>query len=122
MPPKISHHLLLCATSQKGSCCDPNEGIETWEKLKSLLQKLNLEDPTSSKGIVLRSKVDCLRICKEGPILLIWPDGIWYQRVSPTRIELIVKKHVLEGTPIKEWVIKETPMQLMTTLSGRESH
>ncbi len=108
----ISHHLLLCATSTKSLCCDSNQGVKSWEKLKNLLKELNLENPKRKQGIVLRSKVDCLRICKQGPILLVWPDGIWYKNVSPERLEKIIKSHILEGKPIKEWILKKTPLYL----------
>ncbi|KGG15556.1 Ferredoxin [Prochlorococcus sp. MIT 0602] len=63
----------------------------------------------------MRSKVDCLRICNSGPILLIWPEGIWYQNVSPSRIEVIIKSHIIEGIPIKEWIFKETPLKFPIT-------
>ncbi len=105
---EISHHLLLCATSKKGLCCDPSTGNKSWERLKTILRELDLENPHRREGIVLRSKVDCLRTCKKGPILLIWPDGIWYEEVSPHRIELIVRKNIVEGLPLKEGIIKET--------------
>ncbi|AAQ00282.1 MULTISPECIES: (2Fe-2S) ferredoxin domain-containing protein [Prochlorococcus] len=114
MSAQISHHLLLCGTSKKSLCCEADEGLKSWKKLKLVLQELNLEDPNRPEGIVLRSKVDCLRICSAGPILLIWPEGIWYHNVSADRIEPIVKGHVVEGTPIKEWVFKETPLNNST--------
>ncbi len=106
----ISHHLLLCATSNKSLCCLSSEGSKSWEKLKNVLKELNLDKPDRPQGIVLRSKVDCLRVCKSGPILLIWPDGIWYQKVSSNRIEKIILSHIIKGKPIKEWVLKETPL------------
>ncbi len=109
---KVSHHLLLCATPQKSSCCNPKQGIKSWEKLKSILKELNLEDPKRPDGVVLRSKVDCLRVCKSGPILLVWPDGIWYKNVSPKRLEIIIKDHIIKGSPIKKWVLKKTPLKL----------
>ena len=105
----VSHHLLLCATPTKPSCCNPNLGIKSWEKLKIILQEFNLEDPNRSEGIVLRSKVDCLRICKNGPILLVWPDGIWYEKVSPEKISEIFTSHIINGKPIEKWILKKTP-------------
>ena len=108
---KVSHHLLLCATPSKASCCKPEDGIQSWEKLKEVLRELNLEDPQRTEGIVLRSKVDCLRICNEGPILLVWPDGIWYKKVSPKLIELIVKQHIINGHPITDFVYKTTSLK-----------
>jgi len=107
---RISHHLLLCATPKKELCCPNSEGKATWEKLKELIQKLNLENYQRPEGIVLRSKVDCLRVCKKGPILLVWPDGIWYGQVTPERIEVIIYKHIIEGFIIKDWIIKHTPL------------
>ena len=77
--------------------------------LKKLIQILDLENQKRPEGVVLRSKVDCLRICVDGPILLVCPDGIWYGGVTPERIEKIVLEHVLNGNPLKEWIIKTTP-------------
>ncbi len=108
---QISHHLLLCASPQKALCCNPENGINSWERLKRILKELNLEDPQRPEGMVLRSKVDCLRVCNEGPILLIWPDGIWYEKVSPDLIEQIIKQHIIGGVPIKQFICKQTPLR-----------
>ncbi len=112
MGPKISHHLLLCATPEKASCCNPKQGTKSWERLKNIIKELKLESSKRPEGIVLRSKIDCLRVCNSGPILLIWPDGIWYQKVTPKRVEIIVKKHIIDGKPVKKWIFKETPLNL----------
>ncbi len=106
----ISHHLLLCATPTKAVCCDESLGKASWLKLKKLIKDLDLENPRRAEGIVLRSKVDCLRICADGPILLIWPDGIWYGGVTPERIEMIIREHILRRTPVEEWILKRTPL------------
>ena len=113
MGQQISHHLLLCATPQKESCCNPTEGIKSWQRLKYLLKELNLEDPTRPEGIVLRSKVDCLRVCNEGPILLIWPDGVWYKNVTSEKIEEIVREHIVRGNPLGKWILKKTPLTVL---------
>jgi len=103
--PRVSHHLLLCATPTKGLCCpDPQQGAASWETLKRLVRERGLEDLGRPGGVVLRSKADCLRICANGPVLLIWPDGIVYGGVSPERLARIVDEHVIGGTPIAEWI------------------
>ena len=108
----ISHHLLLCATPSKALCCpDPAIGAASWEALKRLVRELGLEDPARAKGIVLRTKADCLRICAEGPILLIWPEGTVYGGVSPERIESILREHVIGGQPIEQWIIKRMSLK-----------
>jgi (2Fe-2S) ferredoxin len=102
----VSHHLLLCATPTKALCCpDPELGAASWARLKQLVRELGLENPAREQGIVLRTKADCLRICAEGPILLIWPDGVIYSGVSPERIERILREHVIGGVPIETWVV-----------------
>ena len=112
----ISHHLLLCATPSKAICCpDPAVGAASWEKLKNLVRVWGLEDPSRVQGIVLRTKADCLRICGDGPVLLIWPDGIVYGGVSPERIERILREHVINGQPIEPWIIKRMPFGARTT-------
>jgi (2Fe-2S) ferredoxin len=101
----VSHHLLLCATPSKALCCpDPALGAASWDTLKRLVRELGLEDPARPGGIVLRSKADCLRICSEGPVLLIWPQGTVYGGVTPDRIEPILREHVIGGQPIEAWI------------------
>ena len=107
LAPKVSHHLLLCATPSKALCNpDPAVGAASWEALKRLVRELGLEDPARPAGIVLRSKADCLRICAQGPVLLIWPEGLVYGGVTPERLARIVDQHVIGGTPIDDWVVQ----------------
>ena len=104
--PRIAHHLLLCATPTKALCCpDPAVGSASWDTLKRLVRELGLEQPDRPEGIVLRTKADCLRICAEGPILLIWPEGSVYTGVTPERIERILREHLLGGLPIEAWIL-----------------
>ena len=103
---RVSHHLLLCATPTKALCCpDPELGAASWARLKQLVRELGLEDPARPQGIVLRTKADCLRICADGPILLIWPDGLIYAGVTAGRLERILREHVIGGEPIEDWVV-----------------
>ena len=115
----ISHHLLLCATPAKALCCpDPAVGAASWNTLKRLVREWGLEDPSRLEGIVLRTKADCLRICAEGPVLLIWPDGIVYGGVNAERIERILREHVISGRPIDEWIVKRMPFSATPAGAG----
>ena len=116
---RVSHHLLLCATATKAKCCDSALGAQTWNELKSVVRELNLENTERPEGIVLRSKADCLRVCERGPILLVWPDGIWYADVSPDRVKRIIEQHIIDQQPVEEWILKRTPFEATTgTTSG----
>ena len=106
---QVQHHLLLCATPTKALCGDPAVGAASWSRLKELIRELGLEDPLRPEGQVLRTKADCLRICADGPVLLIWPEGITYGGVTPERIERIVLEHLIAGVPIEPWILRRTP-------------
>ena len=113
----VSHHLLLCATPSKALCCpDPAVGAASWDALKRLVRELGLEDPARPEGIVLRTKADCLRICAEGPLLLLWPEGIIYGGVSPERIERILQDHIIDGQIIREWVVQKYQLNMESTV------
>jgi (2Fe-2S) ferredoxin len=108
---QVSHHLLLCATPSKALCCpDPAVGQASWDRLKQLVRDWGLEEANRPEGIVLRTKADCLRICADGPVLLIWPEGTVYGGVTPERMERILREHVIGGQPISPWIIRRMPM------------
>ena len=114
---RVAHHLLLCATPSKALCSpDPQLGAASWDTLKRLVRDLDLENPTRPQGIVLRSKADCLRICTDGPVLLIWPEGIVYGGVTPERVARIVQEHVIGGRAIEAWIVQR--YQLTPGLEG----
>ncbi len=106
---QVRHHLLLCATPTRPLCGDPAIGAASWSRLKELIRELGLEDPFRPEGVVLRTKADCLRVCADGPVLLIWPEGITYGGVTPERIERIVREHIVGGVPVEEWILRRTP-------------
>jgi (2Fe-2S) ferredoxin len=105
----VQRHLLLCATPSRPQCCDPADGAASWATLKQLVAVHGLEDPARPEGVVLRTKADCLRLCVGGPILLVWPEGIWYGQASPQRLERIVAEHLIGGRVVEEWVVRRTP-------------
>src|SRR5438128_6098193 len=97
-------HIFLCTGP---NCCTPEVGQEAWEMLKKTLKE---KDLTSGPSACYRTKVGCLRICCNGPTMLVYPEGTWYHGMTAERIPEFVQRHLVGDTPIPEWIFAQNPL------------
>ncbi|MDD6097829.1 MAG: NADH-quinone oxidoreductase subunit NuoF [Oscillospiraceae bacterium] len=95
---KYEKHVLVCG----GTGCTSSGSAQVISVLEDELKKNGIED----KVQVVRT--GCFGLCALGPIMIVYPEGTFYSMVNTDEIPRIVKEHLVEGNPVKEFLYEET--------------
>jgi (2Fe-2S) ferredoxin len=104
---RIRRHIFLCADQTEPKCAPKQQTLAAWEYLKRRLGELGL---TSGASVVYRTKANCLRMCEQGPIAVVYPEGIWYHSADPPVLERIIWEHLVGGRPVAEYAFASNPL------------
>ncbi len=104
-------NVLVCG----GTGCTSSNSEQIIEKLKEEIKAQGLEKEVN----VIRT--GCFGLCALGPIMVVYPEGAFYSRVTPEDVPEIVSEHLLKGRIVKRLLYQETVLDDDTTKSLNET-
>ena len=97
--PKFEKHIFICGNRREPGaarpCCDPQGQAELQKAFKEKLAARGL------KAKVRANQAGCLDQCEHGPNIVIYPEAVWYGRVSLADVDEIVESHIMGGVPVE---------------------
>ena len=100
----LTRHLFICVGPD---CHDPVEGEKVWTYLKKRLTELKL---VGAGGPCYRTRCACLRMCIDGPIGVVYPEGTWYRKLSIENLERVIQQHLIGGTIVEDLCFARNPL------------
>ena len=102
---RFDKHIFICENKRpeghpKG-CCAEKGSPEVKEQFKKRLKELGL----STK--VRANTAGCLDACEHGITVVVYPEQIWYSRVTLNDVEKIIQKHIIKNQPVERLKIKD---------------
>lgn len=97
------YHVFVCTS------CRPNgvqKGLCATKGSPGLVQRFveEIEDNGLETDVLL-TNTGCFGICDKGPVVVVYPEGIWYGNVDDDSVGKIVESHFKNGVPVKEFMI-----------------
>ena len=103
-----TRHILVCT----GPRCAPDASEALFEELGKRLKAHGL---VSGALRIKRTRCSCFAVCKEGPIVVVYPDGTWYSEVTPEVLERIIVEHLKGGIPVQDHVFHQAEVDRLWT-------
>ncbi|MBU3657137.1 MAG: (2Fe-2S) ferredoxin domain-containing protein [Rhodocyclaceae bacterium] len=94
----FKQHVFICCNQRDNGdpCCNAHGATTIFDYAKGRVAELNLNQP----GMVRINKAGCLGRCLEGPVMVIYPEAVWYQFVDKDDVNEIIESHLVNGIPV----------------------
>lgn len=107
--PKPERHVLVCLNARppgnpKGSCAEKGSE-EVFDRLKAMAKERGLGQR------VIVNRANCLKHCSRGITVAVYPENVWYARVTPADLPEIVESHLENGRTIERLFMEDIPWE-----------
>jgi (2Fe-2S) ferredoxin len=103
---KFQHHLFICTNERDEDAPRPSCAGSGSKKLKEAFKEA-IKD-AGLKGKVRANEVGCLDQCEHGPVVVVYPEAVWYGFVHLKDIGEIVSDHLLHGRPVERLLLADS--------------
>lgn len=104
--PRFEKHIFICGNQRPPGhprgCCDPTAEARLQKLFKQKLAERGL------KGRVRANQSGCLDQCEHGPNVVVYPDGVWYGRVTLDDVDEIIESHIVNGKPVERLMLPDS--------------
>ena len=99
----FARQILICTD---GDCVSKKDAKKL---IKQFREEIDVARQAGDLDRTLCTRMGCAGICENGPIVAVWPDGVWYQHVKKKVMKRIVREHLVGGEPVSKHVFYRTP-------------
>lgn len=94
------HHVFFCLNQREPGADRPSCNACGAEQLQAHAKERIKNLGISGRGKIRINKAGCLDRCEEGPVMVVYPEGVWYQYFDQDDIDEIIDQHLIGGTPV----------------------
>ncbi|GAB6040863.1 (2Fe-2S) ferredoxin domain-containing protein [Endothiovibrio diazotrophicus] len=92
------HHVFFCINRRDdgSACCADGDARALRDYAKGRSKELGLAKP----GGVRINTAGCMNRCGEGPVMVVYPEAVWYRYANRDDVDEIIARHLIDGEPV----------------------
>ena len=104
-PSYYKHHVFFCFNQREEgqACCTDHAAQAAWKHCKTRVKALGI----NGAQWVRVNQAGCLDRCAGGPVMVVYPEAIWYTFVDTQDIDEIIESHLQNGQPVERLMLPD---------------